>query len=363
MMNTKRARRDFKEMERRRRKGMRLSGEGKSQAEAARRCEASRTTAMRWERARGKGKQAWKRRTLGRPRKVTAPHLRAPGTALGKGTQAHGFLNDRWTLPRVAHVLEGISGVRCHPVPVWKLLGRMGWSCQKPEGRAAERDEKAIARWKRHTWPTLKKSPPRRPDPRLRGRKRIERAPIRFPRVGAQGADPATDVQFQLGQTGRHRRRHLAAVLLPTLSRRHPLPAGRRFPAPLDAAASRRPPGDLGRTRRPSQPLRPGLHPEIRRAIGPGPTARLCARTQSDGIRLGPSEKPCPGQLLSPRLAASDRRSPAEVAQFPKARLPRAGLLETSRAFFATKCHSYMQVSIEYYKTKLPGAMIAMRAV
>ena len=159
MMNTKRTRRDFEEMERRRRKGMRLLGEGKSQAEVARRCGVSRTTAMRWERARGKGKQAWKRRRLGRPRKVTAPHLRALGTALEKGAQAHGFLNDLWTLPRVARVLEGISGVRCHPAHVWKLLGRMGWSCQKPEGRAAERDEKAIARWKRYTWPALKKKP------------------------------------------------------------------------------------------------------------------------------------------------------------------------------------------------------------
>lgn len=158
-MKTSHTRRDFEEMEQRRRRGMRLLAEGKSQAEVARRCGVSRTTAMRWDRARRTGQQAWKRRTLGRPRKVTLQHLHALGKALEKGAQAHGFLNDLWTLPRVAKTLEDLSGVRCHPAHVWKLLGRMGWSCQKPEGRAAERDEEAIARWKRYTWPALKKKP------------------------------------------------------------------------------------------------------------------------------------------------------------------------------------------------------------
>lgn len=165
MMNTKRTRRDFEEMERRRRLGMRQLGEGKSQSEVARRCGVSRTTAMRWERARRTRKQAWQRRTLGRPPKVTAKHLQALRTALGKGAQAHGFLNDLWTLPRVAKTLQDLSGVRCHPAHVWKLLGRMGWSCQKPEGRAAERDEEAIARWKRSTWPALKKKPAAKAEP------------------------------------------------------------------------------------------------------------------------------------------------------------------------------------------------------
>jgi hypothetical protein len=39
------------------------------------------------------------------------------------------------------------------------LLGQLGWSCQKPERRALQRDEEAIAHWKRYVWPQVKKRP------------------------------------------------------------------------------------------------------------------------------------------------------------------------------------------------------------
>ena len=147
------------------RTGMRLLGEGKSQSEVARRSGVSRTTAMRWEHARRTSQHAWKRRMLDRPRKVTAKHFQALGKVLQRAAQAHGFLNDLWTLPRVAKAIEDISGGRCHPAHLWKLLGRMGWNCLKPEGRSAERDEAAITRWKRAMWPALKKKPAPKAEP------------------------------------------------------------------------------------------------------------------------------------------------------------------------------------------------------
>jgi len=36
----------------------------------------------------------------------------------------------------------------------------MGFSSQKPERRALERDDQAVQRWKRKTWSALKKSVP-----------------------------------------------------------------------------------------------------------------------------------------------------------------------------------------------------------
>lgn len=48
--------------------------------------------------------------------------------------------------------------VRYSDVHVWHLLGQMGFSSQKPEKRALERDEEAIEDWKKHTWPALKKA-------------------------------------------------------------------------------------------------------------------------------------------------------------------------------------------------------------
>jgi transposase len=157
-MNGK-TKRDLDGMEARRRKGMSLLARGVSQAEVARQCDVSRVSALRWEQQRKAAKAtAWKRRPLGRRPKLTSAHKQTLEKALEQGAQAHGFLNDLWTLPRVAALIERQSAVRLHPGHVWRLLGQMGWSLQRPSGRAVQRDEAAIARWKKHTWPALKKS-------------------------------------------------------------------------------------------------------------------------------------------------------------------------------------------------------------
>ena len=147
-------------MEQRRREGMSLLARGLSQAEVARRCGVSRVSARRWEhQRRGGAVAAWKRRPLGRRPKLNSVHKQKLEKALLQGAQAHGFLNDLWTLPRVAELIHRQSGVRLHPGHVWRVLGRLGWSLQRPAGKATQRDEAAIARWKKHTWPALKKSP------------------------------------------------------------------------------------------------------------------------------------------------------------------------------------------------------------
>jgi transposase len=157
---TTKTKRDLEGMESRRREGMRLLSQGMAQAEVARRCVVSRPTALRWDRQRKSVRgPAWKRRPLGRRPKLTATGKQRLEKALLQGAQAHGFLNDLWTLPRVAELIQRQSGVRLHPGHVWRVLGRMGWSIQRPAGKAAQRDEATIARWKKHTWPTLKKSP------------------------------------------------------------------------------------------------------------------------------------------------------------------------------------------------------------
>jgi transposase len=74
-----------------------------------------------------------------------------------KGAIAYGFPNDLWTLKRIARVIRKEFGVRYHPCHLWKILRRSGWSCQVPERRAVQRNEEAIAHWKRHKWPAIKK--------------------------------------------------------------------------------------------------------------------------------------------------------------------------------------------------------------
>jgi transposase len=77
---------------------------------------------------------------------------------LGQGARAHGFRNELWTLARIATVIARHFGVTYCPSGVWHLMRRLGWSPQKPQRRARERDEKAIAQWPREDWPRIKKS-------------------------------------------------------------------------------------------------------------------------------------------------------------------------------------------------------------
>ena len=93
----------------------------------------------------------------GRPSRLSAVQKQRLVTLLGRGPLRAGYRTDLWTLPRVAGVIRQHFGVRYHPAHVWKLLTGLGWSCQKPERRAVERDEPAIARWKRTAWPRIKK--------------------------------------------------------------------------------------------------------------------------------------------------------------------------------------------------------------
>lgn len=74
---------------------------------------------------------------------------------LSKGSMAHGYKNDLWTLRRVRALILTLTNKKASPSEVWRLLRRMGWSTQKPQRRAWERDEEKMNRWKTEDWPRL----------------------------------------------------------------------------------------------------------------------------------------------------------------------------------------------------------------
>lgn len=74
-----------------------------------------------------------------------------------RGARASGYANDLWTCPRVLEVIEKRFGVTYHVDYVGALLHKLGWSVQKPEQRARERNEAEIERWRRAEWPRIKK--------------------------------------------------------------------------------------------------------------------------------------------------------------------------------------------------------------
>ena len=160
------ARRDFKAMEQRRFRALSLLEKGLSQAEVARRTKVSRQSVLRWNRQRLEGGQEALRAAgrAGRKPKLETDQERVLEKILVAGPEAAGFATPLWTLERVAKVIRREFGLACHATTALRVLReRLGWSCQKPVGRALERDEAAIATWKRQTWPALKKRPTPKP--------------------------------------------------------------------------------------------------------------------------------------------------------------------------------------------------------
>jgi len=96
---------------------------------------------------------------VGRPSQLSAADFRWLDAALRQGAQAHGFGTELWTLKRVGALIKRQFGIVFSDVHVWRLLGSMGFSSQKPERRAIERNEEAVRNWKRRTLPALKKKP------------------------------------------------------------------------------------------------------------------------------------------------------------------------------------------------------------
>jgi transposase len=148
-------------LERRRRRAIALLAQGLTLSQVARRVQASVGPVSQWRHAwRTGGEAALAPRPVpGRPRKLTAQQCEQLVHILSQGARAHGFANELWTLRRIAAGIRVHFGVRYHPAHVWNVLRRLGWSCQVPERQAIQRDEQAIAHWKRDKWPAIKKSP------------------------------------------------------------------------------------------------------------------------------------------------------------------------------------------------------------
>ena len=95
----------------------------------------------------------------GRPAQLDEHQLAAVRASLLRSPTEYGFGTELWTLKRVGVVIERLHGVRFGQTQVWRILGSLGFSPQKPEKRAIERNEDTVRGWKRSTWPSLKKKP------------------------------------------------------------------------------------------------------------------------------------------------------------------------------------------------------------
>jgi transposase len=150
----------MKDLRRRRVKGARLLESGVPPAEVARRVGVSRQSVMRWERAIEAGgiDRIARVGARGRPSRLSDTQLRELARLLKTGAISAGYATEMWTLPRIGALIQEKFDVRLANSSIWGLLGRMGWSVQRPTGQARQRDERAISTWKNKRWPELKKS-------------------------------------------------------------------------------------------------------------------------------------------------------------------------------------------------------------
>ena len=169
------------ELERRRRRAIGMLRAGIAFREVAKQVQASLSSVVRWYQAyRRGGRRGLKPRpTPGRPCRLSEQQKTSLKTLLRRGAQHAGYSNDLWTLRRVGKLVEERFGIRYGVSGVWRLLVvDLCWSSQKPERRATQRDEAAIASWKRSTWPRIKKSPGMGRTLGVSGRKRFSAHPL-----------------------------------------------------------------------------------------------------------------------------------------------------------------------------------------
>ncbi len=154
--------RDLAALEKRRLQAANLLEKGElNQSEVARRLHVCRQTVSRWaDEFRSGGREALKGSgRAGRKPELSEADRDRLQQLLLQGPEKLGYETPLWTCARVAHLIENEFGVAYHRGHVWKMLDDLGWSCQRPVGRARERNEEAIRRWRRVEWPGIKKKP------------------------------------------------------------------------------------------------------------------------------------------------------------------------------------------------------------
>jgi len=147
------------ELEARRLRAVDLLRDGKSNTEVARLIGVDVSSVKRWKRAAAEGGNAAlaAKPNRGRPPRLTLEQMQELAQMVRTGPLAAGFRTNLWTCRRVAQVIRDRFGVKYHPDHVGRMLHALGFTQQKPQRRATQRDEVAIEQWRMHDWERIKK--------------------------------------------------------------------------------------------------------------------------------------------------------------------------------------------------------------
>ena len=150
-----------KELEVRRQIAANMLEQGMGIREVARHVKASPSSVYKWKQRLEKQGRAGlgSKPVTGRKAAISGEQKEELKEILLKGAREGGYPTELWTLERITEVIKKEFGIQYHPGHVWKILRNMGWSAQKPERRARERNEAEIKRWQEEEWPRIKKQP------------------------------------------------------------------------------------------------------------------------------------------------------------------------------------------------------------
>jgi len=95
----------------------------------------------------------------GRPPRLSSQQKKRLLSDLLKGPGAFGWRTEVWTTARITQLIEKEFQISYHPDHIGRMMHALGWSHQKPERRALQRNEAAIAEWKAKNWTRVKKTP------------------------------------------------------------------------------------------------------------------------------------------------------------------------------------------------------------
>jgi transposase len=139
-----------------------LVKEGFSSAAVAVRLSIDPRTVRRWKRAYRRGGEAALRvrKAPGAKPRLTGWQRQGLRRGLLTGAVAQGFTTELWTCPRIQQMIQRRYGVTYHVDHIPRLLRSLGFSPQKPQRQARERNEAAIRTWIEREWPRIKKRPP-----------------------------------------------------------------------------------------------------------------------------------------------------------------------------------------------------------
>ena len=145
--------------EKRRYHADRLAKQGWKQKDIALALEVSKGAVSQWLKiSKQEGKAGLLARAhTGRPPELAKEEKLLIPDYLSHGAESCGFQGQVWTCHRVRKMIEIEFGVSYHKSHVARLLKELKWTPQQPIERATQRNEEAIADWRKHVWNDMKK--------------------------------------------------------------------------------------------------------------------------------------------------------------------------------------------------------------